>query len=112
LHVRRGLSVPAGTAATGDKGKVECLLPEGAVVVGRRGGTVESFQVTVPENVQRAGSHHGATYYELLDFQRAVREGGPAHVTALDGLKAVAIGLAAQRSIDERRPVLIAEFGL
>ncbi len=99
-------------AATGDKGKVECLLPEGSVLVGRRGGTVESFQVTVPDTVQRAGSHHGATYYELLDFQRAVREGQSAQVTALDGLRAVAMGLAAQRSIDESRPVLMSEFGL
>lgn len=99
-------------AATGDKGKVECLLPEGSLVIGTRGGEVESTHVAVPDDVERAGSHHGATYYELLDFQDAVREGRPARVTALDGLKAVAMGLAAQRSIEEHRPVLMAEFDL
>ncbi len=99
-------------AAIGDKGKVECLLPEGSVVVGRRGSAVETFPVAVPQDIKRAGSHHGATYYELLDFQRAVSEGQAAKVTALDGLKAVAMGLAAQRSIDEQRLVLMSEFGL
>jgi predicted dehydrogenase len=100
-------------SAVGDRGKVECLLPEGSVVTGRRGqGPVKSVQVEVPDEVLRAGSHHGATYYELLDFQSAVREGRPARVTALDGLKAVAMGLAAQRSMDEGRPVAMSEFGL
>ena len=98
---------------TGDRGKVECLLPEGSVLIGRRGSPpVESVLIDIPDSIQRAGSHHGATYYELLDFQNAVLERRPARVTALDGLKAVAMGLAAQRSIDERRPVLMSEFGL
>jgi predicted dehydrogenase len=99
-------------AAIGDRGKIECLLPDGTVVIGKRGGTVESLQVAVPEEVRSAGSHHGATYYELLDFQEAVRAGTPAQVTAVDGLKAVAIGLAAQQSIVELRPVLMSELGL
>lgn len=99
-------------SAVGDRGKVECLLPEGSVVTGRRGGgPVDAFHVAVPDDIQRAGSHHGATYYELLDFQTAIQEGRPPRVTALDGLKAVAMGLAAQQSIDERRPVPMAEFG-
>jgi hypothetical protein len=33
-------------------------------------------------------------------------------VTASDGLLAVAIGVAAHRSIDERRPVTFEELGL
>jgi predicted dehydrogenase len=100
-------------AAIGDGGKVECLLPEGSVVIGRRGASpLETVHVPVPGEIARAGSHHGATYYELQDFQRAVLSGSPAKVTAMDGLKAVAMGLAAQRSIEEVRPVLMSEFGL
>jgi predicted dehydrogenase len=100
-------------AAIGDKGKVECLLPEGDLIIGRRGGPpLETVHVTVPEEIARAGSHHGATYYELLDFQNAILDRTSARVTAMDGLKAVAMGLAAQRSIEEGRPVLMREFGL
>jgi len=100
-------------SAVGDRGKVECLLPEGSVATGRRGhGAPESARVEVSPEVLRAGSHHGATYYELQAFQAAIREGLSAQVTALDGLKAVAMGVAAQRSMDEGRPVAMSEFGL
>lgn len=100
-------------SAVGDRGKVECLLPEGSVVTGRRGhGSPESVHVEVPPEVLRAGSHHGATYYELLAFHVAIQEGMPAQVSALDGLKAVAMGVAAQQSMDEGRPVAMSEFGL
>ena len=60
----------------------------------------------------KAGFHHGASYYQHLAFQRAVREGTVPLVSAEDGLKAVAMGLAAHRSIEEGRPVLMSEFGL
>jgi predicted dehydrogenase len=100
-------------AATGDLGKVECLLPDSVVVVGRRNPrSVETIPVSVPEAALRAGSHHGASYFQHLDFETALREGKPAKVSARDGLMAVAIGLAAQRSIDEERPVMMSEFGL
>ncbi len=98
-------------AATGDRGKVECLMPEGTLVIGkRRPRSVEAVTVPVPEEILKAGFHHGATYYELLHFQRALREGTPARVAAWDGLRSVAMGLAAQRSIEEGRPVLMSEF--
>ncbi len=100
-------------AATGDLGKVECLMPQGDLVIGKRGPTsVESTPVAVPEEVLKAGFHHGASYYQHLDFQRAVREGSPAKVSARDGLMGVAIGLAAQISIEEARPVAMSEVGV
>jgi myo-inositol 2-dehydrogenase/D-chiro-inositol 1-dehydrogenase len=100
-------------AATGDTGKVECLMPEGNVVIGKRSPrSVDSVHVPVSEDVLKAGFHHGASYYQHLDFQRAVRAGTPAAVTARDGLIAVAIGLAAQTSIEQGRPVLMSELGL
>jgi predicted dehydrogenase len=100
-------------AATGDLGKVECLIPDGVVVIGRRKPTsVETVPVSVPEAALKAGSHHGASYFQHLDFETALREGKPATVSARDGLMAVAMGLAAQRSIEEGRPVMMSEFGL
>jgi predicted dehydrogenase len=100
-------------AATGDTGKVECFMPEGTVVRGRRTPrSLDPVTVKVPEAAASAGQHHGASYYQHLAFQRSVREGGPAAVSARDGLKAVAMGLAAQISIAEKRPVMMAEMGL
>ncbi|QKV20074.1 Gfo/Idh/MocA family protein [Oricola thermophila] len=65
--------------------------------------TVEVMEVD-PEILAR-GDHHGSTYYQHLGFNRMVREGGAPEVSLEDGLKAVAMGLAAQRSIAERQPV-------
>jgi len=56
--------------------------------------------------------HEGASYMEHLQLSDAIRNGQPAAVTVTEGMWAVAIGAAAHRSIDERRPVDLAEFGL
>ena len=81
-------------------------------VTGEALGIVETTTVAVPEEVLKAGFHHGASYYQHLDFQRAVREGTPAKVSARDGLMGVAIGVAAQLSIEEGRPVAMSELGV
>jgi myo-inositol 2-dehydrogenase/D-chiro-inositol 1-dehydrogenase len=100
-------------AATGDAGKVECLMPAGDIITGRRAPrSIDTEHVSVDESVEKAGFHHGATYFELMAFQRAIVDGGVVEVTAMDGLRAVAMGIAAQRSIDEGRPVQMSEFGL
>jgi predicted dehydrogenase len=106
---RHGLEI----TATGDRGKVECLMPEGEIVLGTRNPrSLERSIVSVPQEALFPGSHDGAVYYQLLAFQRALREGAPAEVSARDGMIAVAVGLAAQRSIEERRVVALSEFGL
>jgi len=100
-------------SAVGDAGKIECLIPESNLVFGtRKPKNVEVEHVAVREELLKAGHHHGASYYQHLAFQHAIREDGPVQVTADDGLKAVAMGLAAHRSIDEGRPVHMSEFGL
>lgn len=62
-------------------------------------------KVHVDVNVLKAGDHHGATFFQHQGFARAIREGGTVEVTMLDGLKAVAVGLAAERSIHEGRAI-------
>jgi len=100
-------------AATGDAGKVECLLPESTLVTGKRSaGSVETVTIKVDEKVQKAGFHHGATYFQHLAFLDAIRRGTAPAVSVSDGLLAVAMGIAAQTSIAESRRVEMAELDL
>ncbi len=97
--------------AVGDRGKVEARLPSGLVFIGSRDG--EWFSPTIETakdgRIVHTGSHHGASYIEHLEFLSAIRNGTPPQVNARDGLLAVAMGVAAQRSIEEGRPVHLAE---
>jgi myo-inositol 2-dehydrogenase / D-chiro-inositol 1-dehydrogenase len=95
----------------GDKGKLECFIPESTVVIGTRSPrSVVTSSVAVDEKILKAGFHHGSTYFEHLHFQRAIREGTPAEVSVRDGLMAVAVGQAAELSAKTRQPVEIAEL--
>ena len=100
-------------AATGDAGKVEAFVPEQVVVLTRRDRrertTVEFERDPVSG---RRGSHHGSTFLELRAFLSALNDGTPPQVSVRDGLLAVAVGAAAERSVRERRPVELKEFGL
>ncbi len=98
--------------AVGDIGKVEALIPESVLRIGRRGehwiGGVEEHEIA-DERVRYSGFHHGSSYLELSDLLDAIRSDGEPLVTLEDGLWGVAVGITAHRSIDERRPVDIAE---
>jgi predicted dehydrogenase len=103
-------------AATGDKARLDVLIPSGEIVFSPRTGYGNPKQVTrehveVDETALKAGSHHGSTFYEHQNFYRAMVEGNPAEVTARDGLMAVAIGVAAETSMREKRVVEMAELG-
>ena len=96
----------------GDEGRVEALVSESLLRVGRRAdgvGKVSEHLVT-DDRVQFQGFHHGSSYLEHLDFRDAIRAGTPAAVTLEDGLWAVAIGEAGHRSIDERSWIDVAEL--
>jgi len=100
-------------AVTGDVGKVECAVPSFNVYLGRRDhGQVTTETETTDATALAIGQHYGSTLYEHLAFQAAVRGVGPVEVTAEDGLYAVAIGVAAERSIAEGRLVEMSELGL
>ena len=95
----------------GDAGKVEAFLPDSVVRTGRRvDGPLGVVTETVHDSrVRHEGFHHGSSYLEHLDFLAAVRSGGRPAVGLDDGLWSVATGVAAHRSIDEGRPVDLAE---
>lgn len=104
-------------SATGDKARLDVLIPPGDLVysprVDWRGPkAVERTHVAVDDTAMRAGSHHGATFYQHAAFAAAVRGEAPVQVTAEDGLRAVAIGAAAEISAREHRVVEMAELGL
>jgi len=100
-------------SVVGASGKVEALVPDNVVRIGRRGehfiGSVETHEVH-DDRIRYQGFHDGSSYLEHLHFRDAINSGAAPEVTLHDGLISVAIGAAAHRSIDERRPVALSEF--
>ncbi len=102
-------------SVVGDAGKVEALLPENAVRIGRRGEhfigdvEVESVHPGDLDQVGHVGLHHGSSYIEHERFLQAIRSGRPPEVTVEEGLWSVAIGVAAHRSIETGQPVAMAD---
>ncbi len=100
-------------ALVGDRGKVEWFSPESKVVIsGREPGAVETLPIAVEDRILKSDFHEGATYIEYQALLKAVRNGGKVEVTVRDGLMAAAVTIAAQRSIEERRPIELSELGL
>ena len=99
-------------SVVGTAGKLEALVPEGAVRIGRRGthwlGQVDEI-AALDSGAAYEGFHHGSSYRQDAAFVAAIRSGRPPAVSVADGLASVAIGVAAHRSIAERRPVDLAE---
>ncbi|CAA9490050.1 MAG: Oxidoreductase, NAD(P)-dependent, weak similarity to Myo-inositol 2-dehydrogenase [uncultured Sphingomonadaceae bacterium] len=100
--------------AVGNAARLDVFIPDGTLVRSPRTGFMklkapERTHVGVDEVALRAGHHHGATFYEHQAFLRAVRGEGPVEVTADDGLRAVAMGMAAEISARERRAVEMSE---
>ena len=107
----------------GDEGKLESLLPSLVLrhsrradwgrraIWGQASGTgrgVETRRVW-DTNIRYAGAHFGASYIEHQRFAAALREGRPAEIPLEEGLRSVATGIAAHRSIAEGRVVDMAE---
>ena len=100
-------------SVVGERGKVEALVPDDVVRIGRRGehwiGGVETHPIS-DDSIAYEGLHDGSSYVEHQKFRDAVLGVAPPEVSLLDGLVSVAIGAAAHRSIDEGRPVMLDEF--
>ena len=108
----------------GDEGKIESLLPSLTLRYGRRAdwgrrevwgqpsgtGRGVSVRRIWDTDIRYAGHHFGASYLEHLRFADAVRHGKPPEIPLEEGLRAVATGLAAHRSIDEGRAVALSEI--
>lgn len=107
---------------TGDSAKLETTVPGDVVWLGERsaagapgshpGTGVVEIHAPMDPLVPYPEFHQGASFMEHLALLDAVRAGRTEDVTVLEGMWAVTMGAAAHRSIDERRCVDIAEFGL
>lgn len=97
----------------GNTGKGEAFVPESIVRFATREAGREDVQTLKAEDdrIKYEGLHHGSSYLEHLNFLSAIRAKG-AKVPAVDlqdGLISVAIGVAAQLSIEKGRFIAIEE---
>jgi myo-inositol 2-dehydrogenase/D-chiro-inositol 1-dehydrogenase len=103
--------------AVGDKARLDMLVPESALIFSPRTGfmakkTPERTVIAVDQHALDAGTHHGSIFYQHRAFLAAAQGQGPVQVSADDGLRAVAIGIAAETSAREHRVVNMSELGL
>ncbi|MDN3646218.1 Gfo/Idh/MocA family oxidoreductase [Pontixanthobacter aestiaquae] len=92
--------------ALGPVGRLDVAIPAATVTWSPRdksGVAIEN--VATPSDALAAGDHHGATYFQLRDFHAALVNGAAPKVSAVDGLRAVQMGSAAQQSIMTGLPV-------
>ncbi len=59
-----------------------------------------TLEVPVDSKLLEAGDHNGSTFYQHEKFARVLRGKQSVEVSLQDGIKAVLVGLAAQRSIE------------
>ncbi len=113
-------------AAVGPKGKIEALVPGPGrfwpehlgdapipqlIVSPRAPKGPELREIPVDPALLAAGDHNGSTFYQHQGFAEVVRgERTQPDVTLNDGKIAVQMGMAAQRSIAEKRVVEMSEF--
>ena len=107
-------------SAVGPKAKIEALVPGPGrfwpdalgeppvpqLIISPRAPKGPSVaEIPVDPAILEAGDHNGSTFYQHQRFHAAVRGEGVVEVTAQDGMKAVAMGLAAQESARTGRAV-------
>ncbi len=110
-------------SVVGSEGKIESLIPSLTLRVGRRedwgkrevwgqasgtGRGVATRRVW-DNNIRYAGQHFGASWIEHQKFAKAIREGLPAEISLEEGLRSVATGMAAHRSLETGQPVLLSD---
>ena len=110
-------------SAVGPEGKIECLVPgpgrfwpthlgdppvPQVIVSPRHPQGPRVVEIPVDPDLLEAGDHNGSTFYQHQRFQRVIQGLQPVEVTLEDGLWAVVIGQAAQRSALTGEAILIA----
>ena len=103
--------------ATGNKGKIETSVPSNEsgkissnLRIGMRDGKTRLETIEVDKKILEAGHHHGSTYFEHLAFLNAIKNNSSPEVSLNDGLIAVAVGEAAEKSIKLKRLVKLEEI--
>ncbi|MFT7371081.1 MAG: putative dehydrogenase [Octadecabacter sp.] len=109
-------------SAVGPKGKIECLVPgpgrfwpaklgpapvSQLIISPRAPQGPIAMNIPVDPTLLNAGDHNGSTFYQHERFNAVVRGYGIVEVTLSDGAKAVAMGLAAQKSARTGQAVML-----
>jgi len=108
----------------GDEGKIESFMPSLMLRYGRRddwgkrahwgeaSGTGKGVSVrrVWDSGIRHAGQHFGASYVEHVRFAAAIRNGLPPEIGLEEGMRSVATGVAAHRSIETGLPVQLADI--
>jgi myo-inositol 2-dehydrogenase / D-chiro-inositol 1-dehydrogenase len=95
-------------AVTGDIGKIETMVPGNELYLSLRSNNdYKTIGITPDPRVKEQGLHHGASYLEHLGFIDAIKNSTPPAVTVKDGLMSVALGIAAQQSIESGQAVYL-----
>lgn len=112
-------------SVVGDEGKAESFLPSLELRYGKRAdvGNFANWDHRASEakgiergkvwnqEIKYQGFHYGASFIEHTKFHHAIESGSlTAEVSLEEGLRSVATGLAAQKSIAVGRPVLMTEI--
>ncbi|WP_341365633.1 Gfo/Idh/MocA family oxidoreductase [Yoonia sp. BS5-3] len=107
-------------SAVGPKGKIEALVPGPGrfwpkllgdppvpqmIISPRAPKGPYVSEIPVDQTLLEAGDHNGSTFYQHQRFNAVLRGEGEVEVTLSDGAKAIAIGLAAQRSAQSGQAV-------
>lgn len=108
--------------AVGPEARIECLVPGPGrfwpedlgeapvpqlIVSPRAPKGPRQIEVPVDPLLLQAGDHNGSTYYQHARFAAAVRGDGPVEVGLSDGIWAVRMGLAAQKSARTGQAVML-----
>ncbi len=110
-------------SVVGSEGKIESLIPSLTLRVGKRAdwgkrevwgqpsgtGRGVATRRVWDTNIRYGGQHFGASWIEHQKFAQAVREGLPPEISLEEGLRSVATGMAAHRSIETGLPVLMSD---
>ena len=109
-------------SAVGPKGKIECLVPGPGrfwpeklgpapvpqlIISPRAPKGPITMDIPVDPTLLDAGDHNGSTFYQHQRFNAVVRGQGDVEVKLSDGAKAVAMGIAAQKSAETGQVVTL-----
>ena len=92
----------------GTKGEIRGNLNERRVELYRRDARSQCKVFDLRKESE--GGHHGGDWRQTIRFLDAIRGGEQGLATGTDGLRAVAVGSAMEKSIEENRPVVLDEI--
>ena len=91
----------------GDKGEIIGNGHDRVIELHRR--AKKSTPLKIDLNTEPRGGHYGGDRRQVESFLGAILGGRESLVTGMDGLRAVAVGLAMEKSIEEDRPATLDE---